>query len=218
MTPPTPIIIVNYGMGNLGSIQSMMKHIGYETLITADPQQIERAEKLILPGVGHFDRGMEQLHALDLIDVLNHKVLAQKTPVLGICLGMQLMGSGSEEGKLEGLKWVDADFVRFNPHKAKYPIRIPQMSWNYVRQTRPTQLMTGLNERPRFYFVHAYHAIMANAEDAILTTEYGYEYVSGFERENIIGVQFHPEKSHKFGMKLLQNFSESYSWTFSESA
>lgn len=215
---PTPTVIVNYGMGNLGSIQNMMTHIGFETVITSDPTHIERAEKLILPGVGHFDRGMEQLHALGLVDVLNQKVLVEKIPVLGICLGMQLMGTGSEEGNMEGLKWIDAGFVRFNVENAKHPIRIPHMSWNYVNQVKATKLMNEMPDHPRFYFVHAYHAILTNHEDAFLTTEYGYEFVSGFERDNIVGVQFHPEKSHKFGMKMLQNFSETHSWSLSESA
>jgi glutamine amidotransferase len=159
---------------------------------------------------------MEQLHHLGLIDVLNQRVLVDRTPVLGICLGMQLMGAGSEEGQHSGLKWIDARFIRFRPEAAKYPIRIPQMSWNYVTQTKPSRLMTGMYENPRFYFVHAYHATLTTPEDAFLSTDYGYEYVSGFERNNIMGVQFHPEKSHKFGMRLLQNFVEAYSWSFSE--
>jgi glutamine amidotransferase len=204
------IVVVNYLMGNLGSIGNMLHRIGYASVVSSDAEEISQADKLILPGVGHFDRGMEQLAALGLIDVLARKVLEDKTPVLGICLGMQLLGARSEEGARRGLGWIDADFVRFRPADAEYEIKIPQMTWNYTKQRKPSQLMDAMLDRPRFYFVHAYHAVMKHPEDTLLTTHYGYEYTAAFERENILGVQFHPEKSHKFGMLLLKNFVERY--------
>ncbi len=204
------IVIVNYSMGNLGSIGNMLHRIGYASMISSDAEAISCADKLLLPGVGHFDRGMEQLAALGLIDVLTRKALEDKTPVLGICLGMQLLGGRSEEGGHRGLGWIDADFVRFRPEDAEYEIKIPQMTWNYTKQRKSSRLMDGMVDRPRFYFVHGYHAVMKHPEDTLLTTHYGYEYTSAFERENILGVQFHPEKSHKFGMLLLKNFVERY--------
>jgi glutamine amidotransferase len=197
-------------MGNIGSIQNMLKRIGYGSSISSSAEEIAQADKLILPGVGHFDRGMEKLATLGLIEVLNRSVLIGKTPVLGICLGMQLMCNKSEEGTKQGLGWIDADFVKFNTGEAAYEIKIPQMAWNYTKQVKPSKLLEGMYDRPRFYFVHGYHAVMKHTEDVLMTTQYGYEYVSAFERDNILGVQFHPEKSHKFGMKLLQNFIEKY--------
>ena len=204
------IVIVNYGMGNLGSIQNMIRKIGYTSTISSQESEIASADKLILPGVGHFDRGMEQLESLKLIEVLNQKVIAEKTPILGICLGMQLMCSGSEEGVKAGLQWMDIDFVKFKIAQAIFPIKIPHMSWNFVKPAKPSGLIEGLPENPRFYFVHAYHAVARDVSDTLLTTTYGYEFLSAFEKDNIVGVQFHPEKSHKFGFQLLKNFIEKY--------
>jgi imidazole glycerol-phosphate synthase subunit HisH len=204
------IVIVDYGMGNLGSIQNMLKKCGAKSLITNSATEISKAEKLILPGVGHFDRGMEKLRALNLVAVLNERVMSQKIPVLGICLGMQLMCKGSEEGTEQGLGWIDAQFQKFKNEFANQPLKVPHMAWNYVQHKKQSKLTHELPEPSRFYFVHSYHAVLKNEGDALFTTNYGYNFVSAFERENILGVQFHPEKSHKFGQQIFQNFIQHY--------
>lgn len=204
------ITIVDYGLGNLGSIKNMLKKIGAESIITSDPAMIQKAEKLILPGVGAFDDGISNLNELNLVSVLNQKVLVDKTPILGICLGMQLMTNRSEEGKLEGLKWIDAETIKFTIDHTERKFSIPHMGWEYVHQIKASKLMDGMYEEPKFYFVHSFYVQANTPEDVLLTTNYVHDYVSSFERGNIIGVQFHPEKSHKFGMKLLKNFVDNY--------
>ena len=200
------ITIINYNAGNIKSIQNMLKRIGAKSCISADAKEIEQAEKLILPGVGHFDYGMSNLQESGLIEVLNKKVLVDKTPLLGICLGAQLLGNTSEEGKENGLGWIDMDVVKFDKAKMPENLKIPHMSWNEILIKKPSKLLDGLNNESRFYFVHSYH-IKCNAEKDVLTnTNYGYEFTSAVEKDNIFGVQFHPEKSHKFGMRLLENF------------
>jgi imidazole glycerol-phosphate synthase subunit HisH len=200
------IVIVDYGMGNLGSIVNMIKKVGSQAVISSDPEQIRQAPKIILPGVGAFDTGMRRLNELGLVDVLNEKVLVEKTPTIGVCLGMQLLAKGSEEGVLPGLGWIDADVVRFRFEGNQ--LRIPHMGWNTVNIQHEECLFRGLNNESRFYFVHSYHMVCHNTEDILTTTPYGYDFVSSVERGNIYGAQFHPEKSHKFGMRLLKNFVE----------
>ena len=205
------ITIIDYGMGNLGSIKNMLKKIGYPSVITTDKTAIRDATKLILPGVGAFDSAMQMLKKLDLVDVLNTKVLIDKTPVLGICLGMQLLANRSEEGGLEkGLGWIKGELVRFRPEEANISIRIPHMGWNIVNPKKNSRLFENMYEENRFYFVHSYHYKTESQADILLTAHYGYEITAAVERENILGVQFHPEKSHKFGMKLLKNFVENF--------
>lgn len=204
------IVIVDYGMGNIGSIRSMLSKCGFNSVISSSSEVIAEADKLILPGVGHFERGMASLHHLNLISALNDAVVKRKIPVLGICLGMQLMGLSSEEGNARGLGWVDADFVKFDVSKSNYQIKIPHMAWNWIKPAKSTPISEGLDNASRFYFVHSYHAVMSHPEDVLFTTEYGYEFCSAFEKDNVIGVQFHPEKSHRFGMQLLRNFVELY--------
>jgi imidazole glycerol-phosphate synthase subunit HisH len=203
------IAIVDYGVGNLGSIANMLRRIGAVAIITSDPSQLERAEKLILPGVGSFDGGMYNLHERNLVSVLNEKVLINKTPVLGLCLGMQLLTKGSEEGRLKGLGWIEADTVKFKYDVAQRGLKIPHMGWNTVEPCQESMLFKDLNADARFYHVHSYHVI-SNDADAIAKTNYGYWFVSAVAHKNILGVQFHPEKSHKFGLKLLKNFVELY--------
>lgn len=200
------ITIVNYGMGNLGSIQNMLRKLGEDSIITSDLKEIEYASKLILPGVGSFDSGMTNLSSLGLIDVLNRKVLVDKIPILGVCLGVQLMTKCSEEGSLLGLGWFDAETVKFDLTGIEGNYRLPNMGWQIVYEEKPTILFEGMYPNPRFYFVHTYHLATSSNEIVSLTSNYGYKYPVGLERENIMGVQFHPEKSHKFGMMLYQNF------------
>lgn len=201
------ITIINYNAGNIKSIQNMLKRIGAKSCISSDKNEIAQADKLILPGVGHYDYGMRNLIESGLIETLNKKVVEEKTPLLGICLGAQLLGNKSEEGTEKGLGWIDLDVVKFDKTKMNENLKIPHMSWNEIDLKKHSKLTEGLaSNEARFYFVHSYH-IKANDKEAVLaTSNYGYEFVSAVEKNNIFGVQFHPEKSHKFGMKLLDNF------------
>lgn len=202
------IVIIDYGVGNLGSILNMLKRIGEPAIISSNINDIQNASKLILPGVGAFDYGMEQLGKYDLIGVLNEKVLIGKTCILGICLGAQLLAQKSEEGEKKGLGWIDMEVVRFNNDKMPVDLKIPHMGWNDINTKKESPLFKGMHEEPRFYFVHSYHLMLKESDVILTTTQYGYEFVSAIEKDNIIGVQFHPEKSHKFGMKFLKNFVE----------
>jgi glutamine amidotransferase len=203
------ITIIDYKTGNLGSIQNILKRIGEDSVITSEKDEIERATKLILPGVGAFDTGMRNLLELDLVDILNRKVKAEKIPVLGICLGMQLLSNGSEEGSLPGLGLIDAETIRFR-FEDTIEYKIPHMGWNFIRQHKESKLIEDMYPDARFYFVHSYF-FRANIEkDVLLSTTYEIEITSAVEKGNILGVQFHPEKSHKFGMKLLKNFVDFY--------
>jgi glutamine amidotransferase len=203
------ITIVDYGMGNLGSIKNMLKKVGADCEITADPDRLQQAKKLILPGVGAFDAGMAKLNSSGLVPVLNEQVLEKKVPVLGICLGMQLMTQSSEEGVLAGLGWVDAKTVRFVPALGSN-LKVPHMGWNLVKPSKSSPLLRDAEEEERFYFVHSYFVQCQKSEEVLLHTHYGHSFDAAFEVGNVIGVQFHPEKSHKFGMRLLRNFAEAY--------
>lgn len=200
------ITIVDYGMGNLGSIRNMLKKIGVDSEVSADARTIGAARKLILPGVGAFDAGMDNLERSGLIPVLNERVLQARVPTLGICLGMQLMTRRSDEGQRKGLGWVDAESLRFRPADAA--LKVPHMGWNRVMSVRASPLTDGLPDEPRFYFVHSFYVRCLNEADVLLTTPYGDAFHSAFQHANVAGVQFHPEKSHKFGMALLRNFAE----------
>lgn len=203
------ITIIDYKTGNLGSIRNILKRIGEESLVTSDKAEIAKATKLILPGVGAFDTGMRNLIELDLVGILNEKVLAEKIPVLGICLGMQLLSEGSEEGSLKGLGWVKAENKRFNFINS-LDYKIPHMGWNFVQQKKESNLFNSMFSDARFYFVHAFYFEADDPTDVLTTTIYEIEFTSAIEKGNILGVQFHPEKSHKFGMKLLKNFVDLY--------
>jgi len=202
------ISIINYGLGNLGSIANILKKAGVEARISSAASDLEQAEKLILPGVGAFDTGMKQLDELGLIPVLNKKVLEDKIPILGVCLGMQLLGKHSEEGQKEGLGWIDAESIRFRFENGNSQLKIPHMGWNMLTFPRPHPLFDGLYEENRFYFVHSFHVVCKQESSVLAETEYGFLFNSAVIHENIIGVQFHPEKSHKFGMRLLKNFAD----------
>ena len=202
------IVIIDYKMGNLGSILNMLKKIGVQAIVSSLPEDILQADKLILPGVGAFDNGMANLKESSLLSVLNEKVLAKKTPILGICLGMQLLTRRSAEGRLEGLGWVEADTVRFRFGKEESTLKIPHMGWNTVMFKPGSVLSSGLENEARFYFVHSFHVVCDREENVAGKTFYGYEFSSAIQNGNIIGVQFHPEKSHKYGLRLLKNFVE----------
>jgi glutamine amidotransferase len=194
-------------MGNLRSVQNKLRRINCLSEISSAPNIIEKADKLILPGVGHFANGMKRLQEMNLIDILNKKVLFDKTPILGICLGMQLMSKHSEEGSVDGLGWIDATTVLFRiPETRKYEFKVPHMGWNDVRIDSTSILFKDIPESAEFYFVHSYHysAVAENLKTGI--TNYFYDFVSCFEKENMFGTQFHPEKSQDAGMQLLTNF------------
>jgi imidazole glycerol-phosphate synthase subunit HisH len=199
------IAIIDYEMGNLGSIRNMLKMLGHDSKITSDLEQIAQADKLILPGVGAFDAGMKNLRRLNLIQVLNERVLVARTPILGICLGMQLMGKSSAEGVLDGLSWVNAVSLRFEP--GPLSLKVPHMGWNEAVVVRDAPLTQGLPHGSRFYFVHSYFVRCRVPNSVLLRTFYGENFDSAFQQVNIWGVQFHPEKSHKFGMCILRNFA-----------
>lgn len=202
------IVIVDYELGNLGSIRNMLRRIGAESVISSDPEVIARAERLILPGVGAFGEGMGNIDRLGLRDVLDRKCQEERIPVLGICLGMQLMTRGSEEAGVPGLSWVDADTVRFRFPPEAHDVRVPHIGWNTVEIARADSLFRGLDEDEdtAFYFVHAYHVVCHDETDVLARTTHGYAFTAALQRGNVMGTQFHPEKSHRFGMKLLQNF------------
>lgn len=199
------ISIVNYGMGNLGSVFNMFKRIGYETQIVDQPEDLLAAKKILLPGVGAFDNAMKRINEGGFGDVLNQMALVEKVPVLGICLGMQLLTRGSEEGTLPGLGWIAADTIRFPNQNG---LKVPHMGWNLVYPTTPSPLTMNLPYESRFYFVHSYRVHVDNEKNSILKCHYGIDFDAAVQHENIFGVQFHPEKSHKFGMRLLENFAK----------
>jgi glutamine amidotransferase len=201
------IVIVDYGMGNLGSMANMLRKVGANAAVSSDAEVIARAERLVIPGVGAFDAGMRALAERGLEPVLRERVAAG-TPTLGVCLGMQLFARGSEEGRLPGLGWIDAHARRFRPDAAVPPLKVPHMGWNGVRPLREHPLFAGMPEEMRFYFVHSYHVVCDDAESALAHAEYGGDFVAAVARDNVVGVQFHPEKSHRFGMQLLRNFAE----------
>lgn len=201
------ISVVDYGMGNLGSILNMVKKAGGEAEACSDPGAIAAAEKLILPGVGAFDNGMRKLESLGLIQALNTAVLERKVPILGVCLGMQLFTKSSEEGGLPGLGWFDAKTIRFRFEGADAGLKVPHMGWNLIETPRPSPLFSDMHPEPSFYFVHSYHVVCARGEDVAATTRYGFRFTSALHRGNIYATQFHPEKSHKYGLKVMANFT-----------
>lgn len=198
------ITVLDYGMGNLGSIRNMFKRIGVPVLISGDPQAVAAADKLLLPGVGAFDNAMERINASGLRPILDDKVLRERVPVLGICLGMQLLTLSSEEGRLPGLGWVPARTLRFPPRPG---LKVPHMGWNLVTKTRESALTRDLDDEARFYFVHSYYVKVEDERHSILKTTYDVTFDAALEAGNIFGAQFHPEKSHKFGLRLLSNFA-----------
>ena len=192
-------------MGNLRSVHHKVNKAGIRAVLSSSIEDIEAAEKLILPGVGAFGAGMAQLESRGLFPVLQEKVVVGKTPILGICLGMQLFASWSEESRVKGLEWIDADVRRFNfPESAPY--RIPHVGWNTLIQVKSSHLLDHIVSDQRFYFTHSYHLCCHLEDDVVATTRYGYEFASVIRHDNICGTQFHPEKSHRRGIEIIRNF------------
>jgi glutamine amidotransferase len=199
------LVIVNYGMGNLGSLRNMFRFIGLEAEVDSSPDRIAQASKIILPGVGNFDAAMKAINKVyGLSEVIKRKALEEKVPLLGICLGMQLLFNSSEEGSLPGLGLVSGKVLRFPNHGS---LKVPHMGWNFARLTKGNNpYQQSLFSDARYYFAHSYYAEVANPEDSLMKTIHSVEFDSAVMRGNILGVQFHPEKSHRFGIELLKKF------------
>lgn len=197
------VSVIDYGLGNLGSVTNMLKRAGVDTRLVSTGEDILLSERILLPGVGAFDEGVGRLHDGGLVEPLK-EFAASGRPLLGICLGMQLLLDGSEEGKAAGLGLVPGRSERFRETPG---LRVPHMGWNTVAPTRPDNLFDSLPDDSRFYFVHSYRVVLERAEDELGTTEYGERFVSMLRAGNVMGAQFHPEKSHAFGMTVLRNFA-----------
>lgn len=202
---PVNIAIINYGMGNLHSVYRKISSLDVHPIVATTADEVLKADKILLPGVGHFGKAIENLKQLNIYDALNEAVLSKKTPILGICLGMQLMTNESEEGDAKGFGWIDARVVKFNIHdKIKY--KVPQTGWNTINICKESSLLKNIEDQSEFYFLHSYHYNVSNQNDILTKTEFEYDFVSAVEKENIFGTQFHPEKSHISGAQLLKNF------------
>ena len=199
------IAIIDYGMGNLGSVFNMFKKIGAEAIITSDPDKIYKASKILLPGVGAFDTAMNKINNSQLLPLLNEKALVAKIPILGICLGMQLLTHGSDEGLLPGLGWIEGQTISFKG-KLQNNYKIPHMGWNSVNFQTKHKILEEFEGDISFYFVHSYYVKVMNEKNSLMKTQYGINFDSAIFKDNIFGAQFHPEKSHKYGMQLFKNF------------
>jgi imidazole glycerol-phosphate synthase subunit HisH len=199
------IVIVDCREGNVNSVQKMMAMIDPGTVVASSPADIAAADKLILPGIGHFQKAMEALNKYRLLEPLHEAVLIRKKPILGICLGMHIMARTSEEGNSVGLGWMEGEVVRFKSIPSS--LKIPHMGWNTIEWTKHSRLMQDIPSGTEFYFAHSYHWKTAQQTEVLSETEYGLRFPSAVEKENIFGVQFHPEKSHDAGLQLLRNFA-----------
>jgi|LWDU01.1.fsa_nt_gi imidazole glycerol-phosphate synthase subunit HisH len=199
------IVIVDYGMGNIHSVVKKIKHFSDNIIVSADPIEILKSDKVILVGVGHFRKAMENLQRFKLIDVLNQVAFDQKKPILGICLGMQLMGVKSEEGNVNGLGWINADVKKIKVEDT-IKHKVPHMGWNEITIKKESILMKGIADNSEFYFAHSYYMEVFDSGSILNETDYSFRFVTAIEQENIFGVQYHPEKSHDIGEILLSNF------------
>ena len=201
------VAVVDYGLGNAGSVKNMLESAGVDAAIASAPERLREASGLILPGVGHFDAGIASLRARGLVEVLRERVLDERIPILGICLGAQMLGRGSEEGNEAGLGWLPMETVAFDRARISLSgAKVPHMGWR-VTDCPGDGLFAGLGGEPRFYYVHSFHFRCDDPSLVICTAEHGYRFAAGVGRENVFGVQFHPEKSHVFGRQLLKNFA-----------
>jgi imidazole glycerol-phosphate synthase subunit HisH len=204
--PGSKIVIVDYGMGNLHTVLYKIKKLQPEVIISSSREDIASATKIILPGVGHFAAGMKRINEIGIREVLDKKALTEKIPVMGICLGMQLLTNFSEEGNAEGLGWINASTIRFDKQKIG-SLKIPHMGWNTVAlKNDPSGILNGISEESFFYFVHSFYVKCEDSSNVLCQTNYGMEFDSGIVKENIFGLQFHPEKSHDSGLAILKNF------------
>ena len=202
------ITIIDYGVGNINAFVNVYKRVDVPVKIAKTAADLEGAEKLILPGVGHFDHAMNQLNNSGMREKLDDLVLNQKIPVIGICVGMQMMANNSDEGEVEGLKWIDATVKKFDETKIHQVTRLPHMGWNDVKPVKDISLFQGLEKEAIFYFLHTYYFHCNQAQDILAVSEYGGEFASAAHHDNIFGIQFHPEKSHSYGATLLHNFAK----------
>ncbi len=202
------ITIIDYGVGNINAFVNVYKRLDVEVKIAKTEQDLAGAQKLILPGVGHFDHAMLQLNNSGMKDKLDDLVLNENIPVIGICVGMQMMANNSEEGKIEGLKWIDATVKKFDETKINQKTRLPHMGWNDVKPVKESALLSGLEHDAIFYFLHTYYFECNKPEDILAVSDYGGEFASAANHSNKYGIQFHPEKSHHYGEILLHNFAK----------
>ena len=202
------ITLIDYGVGNIFAFQNVYKRLDIPTKIAKTTADLNEVEKLILPGVGSFDYAMNQLNNSGMRDRLDELVIEKKIPVIGICVGMQMMGNRSDEGKLDGLKWIDAEILKFNESLIQQRTKLPHMGWNDVSPIENHPLFIGLEKEAIFYFLHSFYFKCNNSNDSIANSKYGMSFSSAVNHNNIYGIQFHPEKSHQYGEKLLHNFAK----------
>ena len=202
------IKIVDYGCGNIHAIANIYKRLDQPASIARHPEELEGAEKIVLPGVGAFDHVVKCLNASGMRPVLDRLVLEDKKPILGICVGMQILGNGSAEGTLPGLGWIEGRVEKIDVSHLPHQPGLPHMGWNNVRPLKPDSLFTNLEDSPRFYFLHSFYFDCHKRENVLALTNYGQDFCSALNLGNIFGVQFHPEKSHQWGIQLLKNFSQ----------
>ncbi len=202
------IVIADCGIGHLQSVQRAFQRIGADVVVSERPEDLRMADKIVLPGVGSFAEGMTNLRQQGLLELLNHKVLEEKTPFLGICVGFQMMTNRSEEGRAEGLGWIDGETRRFHFGRPGGKHRVPHMGWNDLSIRREDSLLDGLPAGSCFYFAHSYHVTCHDQRAILATTQYGGEFVSAVQKNHMFGTQFHPEKSQVNGLAVLRNFAE----------
>ena len=202
------ITIIDYGVGNIFAFQNVYKRLDIPTRIAHTLEDLKDVERLILPGVGHFDYAMSQLNNSGMRARLDELVIIEKKPVIGICVGMQMMAKHSDEGSLEGLGWIDADVKKFDETKISFHTKLPHMGWNDVEPLLKHPLFEGLEKDAIFYFLHSYYFNCNKMSDIIAVSEYGIKFTSSVQHENVYGIQFHPEKSHSYGETLLHNFAK----------
>lgn len=201
------ISVINYGLGNISAFTNIFKRLNVEAQVVNNTADLDKSTKIILPGVGAFDHAMSQLNNSGLREKLDYLVLEKKIPVLGICVGMQMLANSSDEGKLKGLGWIDAKVKKFDINKLEGIPMLPHMGWNSVIPKGDNKLLQNLDNDSLFYFLHSYYFECVDESSVIATTVYGLEFDSAVNSGNIYGVQFHPEKSHQNGVNLLQNFA-----------
>lgn len=201
------IALVDYGLGNIQAFANIYRHLGIEAAPARTPKDLRTASAIILPGVGAFDWAMTRLQESGLREALDEEVLGAKKPILGICVGMQMMARSSEEGGLPGLGWIDATVAKFDTRLLESKTHLPHMGWNDARPVSTDTLFSGL-DAPRYYFLHSYFMKTDREENVLATTNYGVTFTSAVQAGNVYGTQFHPEKSHQWGVRLLKNFAE----------